>query len=124
MKSCYRLKKKSDFNLVYKRGKSAWNRHFTVILKRNGQQDPRIGFSISKKVGKAVCRNRLKRRLKWICGQNMDWFDPGTDYIVVVRPNAADLSFDELRSSFQHAIKQSKKIKSKSKTKKTGGKQQ
>lgn len=56
----------------------------------------RFGFSISKKVGKAVNRNLLKRRLREICRQHIAAFQPGLDIVLVARENAMELKFNEL----------------------------
>lgn len=65
-----RLRARKDFQAVYRQGRSWANRDVVLYLrKRNGDDapnppHPRIGFVISKKVGKAVVRNRLRRRLR------------------------------------------------------------
>jgi ribonuclease P protein component len=56
----------------------------------------RFGFSISKKTGKAVVRNRLKRILKEICRIKKDWFKEGFDYIIIPRKNAQKKIYREL----------------------------
>lgn len=56
------LRKDTDFQRVYKKNDAFFNRDFTVLIKNNGLNHPRFGFSIGKKVGKANQRNFLKRR--------------------------------------------------------------
>lgn len=61
---------------------------------------PRLGLSVSKKVGSAVKRNKLRRRLKEIfCSAVPDLLD-SADYVISARPPAAEASFEELRDEF------------------------
>ncbi|MDU3154024.1 MAG: ribonuclease P protein component [Anaerococcus hydrogenalis] len=70
MEKQFSLRKNVDFERVYKKSKHYYNRDFTVFIKNNGVNRPRFGFSISKKVGKANQRNKLKRRLRSIVYEN------------------------------------------------------
>ena len=60
------LKKDKDFKKVYKKNFACYNRDFTVLVRENGLDSPRFGFTISKKIGKAHSRNQLKRKLREI----------------------------------------------------------
>ena len=70
MEKQFSLRKNVDFERVYKKSKHYYNRDFTVFIKNNGINRPRFGFSISKKIGKANQRNKLKRRLRAIVYDN------------------------------------------------------
>lgn len=70
-------------------------------LKRNYNYNKRFGFTISKKVGKAVVRNRLKRVLKEICRCNGSCFKDGYDYVLIPRKCAVDKDFNELKEEIQ-----------------------
>ncbi|MEE0777343.1 MAG: ribonuclease P protein component, partial [Bacillota bacterium] len=59
-----RLKKRKDFTKTYKRGKSANGRSVILCYRKTTKPYFRIGFTVSKKVGKAVVRNKVRRRLK------------------------------------------------------------
>ena len=58
------LRKDTDFQRVYRKSDAFYNRDFTILIKKNGLNHPRFGFSISKKIGKANQRNALKRKLR------------------------------------------------------------
>ena len=83
MKANYRLKKNYQYNYVFKKGKVAKTSNF-VLLFCTCAKTTRIGFSISKKTGKAVVRNKLRRRLKNIFSQIYPTLKQG--YNVVVMP--------------------------------------
>ena len=65
----------------------------------------RFGFTITRQVGNAVVRNKLRRRLKAIVGQLADGHArPGHDYVIVVRPAAAALSYQDLAKDVSEAF--------------------
>ena len=61
------LKKNKEFNYIYKKGERVSTEHFTLFVVKSKYEKFKIGFSVSKKLGKANKRNKLKRRLKEIC---------------------------------------------------------
>ena len=60
------LKENSLFRRLYAKGKSAADPQLVIYCRRNGSQENRIGFTVSKKLGHAVVRNRVRRRLREI----------------------------------------------------------
>jgi ribonuclease P protein component len=89
-----RLTRSGDFDAVYRRGKSASGRHLVVYAFRRDDGVPdapaRLGVSVSKKVGGAVERNRLKRVLREQFATFADEFPRGTDFVVIARPGALE----------------------------------
>jgi ribonuclease P protein component len=87
------LKKKQDFKKVYSQGKYAANNFFAAYALANGLQHNRIGITVSRKVGGAVVRNRVKRwvkesyRLLKICGQTVNH-----DFVIIARPVSGQLT--------------------------------
>lgn len=104
MKDCY-LKKNIEFQRVYSARIINGNRTFTLFIKKNNLYIPRVGFTITKKVGNAVTRNKIKRRLREVYRLNYNKVKPGYDYVFVVKKTAVDLSYNELESSFLHVIR-------------------
>ena len=85
LKKEYRLRKRFEFRRVYQRGKMIKNRNFVLYYRPNRLETCRIGFSVSKKIGKAVVRNRVKRRLREACRLHLAEFVKGYDYIFIAR---------------------------------------
>ena len=97
MKKRERLKARKDFANVYRKGR-AWANQFLVLRALpNDLPYHRCGFVASKRVGKAVVRNRLKRRLRE--GLRHLTVQPGWDFVLLARPPAARASYDELREA-------------------------
>ena len=100
-----RLKRSQDFKMVYKKGQSYANRDFVVYLRKNQGAQARVGFSISRKVGKATERNLIKRRLREIIKSLPMILDSHYDIIIIVRKNIKDIAYDSLQKSFVHVLK-------------------
>jgi ribonuclease P protein component len=106
-----RVKKNAEFQKIFKRGKSFANRQFVVYCyAKEGQDDFRIGLSVSKKVGNAVTRNRIKRYIRQSFLEMKDEINPNMDYVIIARHQAATLDFHESKKSLQHVLKIAKMI--------------
>jgi len=89
-----RLTKNLEFIRVYKTGRRLTSPFFTMYIKKNDLKVTRLGVSVSKKVGKSVVRNKIKkRRIKEIIRTNYDHIKQGYDIVVSVRPQAVQLDF-------------------------------
>lgn len=119
MKSDLRLKKNADFIRVYRRGHRAYNREFKIFGKRNGRENNRYGFSISKKMGNAVVRNRIKRQLREIVRLNEEKFPSAYDYVIVPNTLVIGKSYQEIEDRLFHCLNIWIKRKDKRKYKKS-----
>lgn len=105
IKRIYRLKSPKDFRQAYRYGKSIVNSYLVIYYRNNKKEKYRIGFSISKKVGKAVIRNKIKRRLREICRLNENSFPQGLDIIIVARVRVNKVSYAIIEKSVLDLIK-------------------
>ena len=101
-----RLRKPSEFRYVLKSGRRAGDRLLLMSAKRTEGPYNRYGLSVSKRVGGAVARNRVKRRLRELlrgigASDGRDGGKGGWDVVVSARQPAAEASFADLRSSVQ-----------------------
>jgi ribonuclease P protein component len=89
-----RISRSGDFDAVYRRGRSAANRHLVVYAFAREGAPPgapaRLGLSVSRKVGDAVVRNRVKRALREQFAALVPALPPGLDVVVIARPGAAE----------------------------------
>ncbi|MBU7007553.1 ribonuclease P protein component [Phosphitispora fastidiosa] len=80
------LTKRKDFNKVYKGGKTVVDKYLVIYCLPNDIGITRFGFSVGKKIGNAVMRNRIKRIMREICRTNCDIIKEGFDCVIIVRP--------------------------------------
>ncbi len=76
-----------------------------VVCKRaNGLSASRFGFSVSKRVGKATTRNRVKRRMREAVRMQIDLLVPGWDVVFIARPQISMASYGDIESSVTHLL--------------------
>ena len=94
------LKKNSDFRRLYSKGKSAVNPYMAVYCRKNGRGVNRVGYTVSVKLGHAVVRNRVRRRLREIYRLNSPALSSGWDIVVVARMRAVGAEYKRLDAAF------------------------
>lgn len=96
------LKKNKDFQIVYRKGKSYANRFLVMYIRKNDMGKNRLGISVSKKVGNSVVRHRLTRLIRESYRLQEEHFLCGYDIVAVVRVNAKNSTFADMKSALIH----------------------
>ena len=100
-----RLRQRADFIATASGAKAHATGFVLQSRERRDQAPPRVGYTVSKKVGKAVERNRVRRRLREIVRlSGVEGMQPGRDYVVVGRRAALDLTFCRLIDDMSSAL--------------------
>ena len=94
------IKQNYEFRRLYSKGKSCANAYLVVYCRKNRAGRSRIGYTVSNKVGHAVVRNRIRRRLREIYRLNEDMLTSGVDIVVVARVRAAHVPYRRLEQAF------------------------
>ena len=110
MRKAYRVKKEQEFQKVFQTGQSYANRKFVVYVLPKEQEHFRVGISVGKKVGNAVARNAVKRKIRASIFEMREQIDPHVDFIVIARPSVSTLSSQEVYSNLLHVLKLAKII--------------
>ena len=105
MKRADSLKRKKEFRYTYRAGKSQSNRLCALVFAHNRTGRVQIGFSVSKRIGNSVCRNRVKRRMREAVTPLIPSMATGYNVIFVAREAMVDASFSEISGTMQVLLK-------------------
>lgn len=107
LKKQYRLRRNADFRRIYRQSRSLSTKYLVLYPRKVKGSGIRVGFSVSKKVGKAHVRNYYKRRLSEIIRRNFDKLQPGYDLVFVARNPIVELTYGELEKNVVFLLKKS-----------------
>jgi len=94
------LKSNNDFRRLYAKGKCASSHNMVLYCRPNRLRLNRVGITVSAKLGKAVVRNRVRRRLREVYRLNEDKLSPGYDIVLVARGRVKTALFRDLETDF------------------------
>ena len=103
MKTTQSLKGNYSFRRLYTKGKSSVQPAVVLYCRKNGVRQNRLGLTVGTKVGKAVVRNRVRRRLREIYRLHEGEFRQGWDLVVVARSCAAEAAYGDLEMQLLRA---------------------
>jgi len=106
----YRLKSKFEFAKAYKRGQSRANSYLVLYFfvrdkKKTSLGNPRIGFSVSKRIGCAVTRNKIKRRLREAIKPYLHLIRQDVDIIFIARQKIKGIPFSDVEKNMVYLLK-------------------
>ena len=105
LKRRFRLTKRGSFNYVYRKGRSVRGRNVSLIF-TTSKDAPKIGFSVNNKVGHAVVRNKLKRRMRAVVRTYISDIAP-CQAVFAVRSPAGEMTFAEVEREITELLHKS-----------------
>lgn len=109
------LKKNGEFQIIYNSGRKSFGYYSLIFFKRNDSNIKRCGFVVSKKIGNAVCRNRLKRLFREYYRQKEEILKDEYDIIFVAKKTAGEkiktLKFKDIEKDLDKVLKNVKIFK-------------
>ncbi|HEO2930187.1 TPA: ribonuclease P protein component [Streptococcus agalactiae] len=104
MKKTYRVKSDKDFQMIFSRGKNVANRKFVIYYLEKEQKHFRVGISVSKKLGNAVVRNAIKRKIRHVLLSQKTALQD-YDFVVIARKGVEELDYQALEKNLIHVLK-------------------
>ncbi len=100
-----RVRKRSEYRRIQSRGAKVHTRHFIALVLPSlvDAEHARLGITITKKIGNAVQRNLLRRRIREVFRLNRAFFPPSADIVLIAKRGAAEVDFASLRDELRGA---------------------
>lgn len=111
MKRRYRLADKARFRQVRQQGASQAHPVVVLCYLANEETFSRSGFSVSKRIGNAVARNRARRRMSEVVRSLWDMLAPGWDMVWVARPGINEAAFSELQTACARLLRRARLLR-------------
>lgn len=108
MKKKFIIKKNEEFSYIIQKQKPFRMKYFNIFLLPTSNDYCRFGITVSKKIGNAVTRNKIKRRIKNILREKN--YQKKTDCIIMVKKGILDLTYQEIEKNLFFALKTTKMI--------------
>lgn len=90
------VKEHKDFNDIIQSGQVVRNGFYNIYIRKSTLEYPRFGIAVGKKLGNAVYRNKMKRRLRMILTNQKKQFAKGYDYIIIMKEKSKTANYQEL----------------------------
>ncbi|MDD8020230.1 MAG: ribonuclease P protein component [Acidobacteriota bacterium] len=99
-----RIRSKKDFINIYRKGRRLKGRFFHLVFQPNELNYSRLGVVVSKKVGQAAVRNRIKRRFRELFRRNQSLLSGHYDLVFIARPEIRQLDWDRMSEEYRSMI--------------------
>jgi ribonuclease P protein component len=100
-----RLKKRYEFRRAQLSGRRIHTPHFLIVVQPNALRNTRLGITVTKKVGSAVERNRIKRVVREVFRRNRELFPASHDLVFIAKRGSAGIDYGSLLSELNRAAK-------------------
>ncbi|MBQ8748848.1 MAG: ribonuclease P protein component [Clostridia bacterium] len=100
-----RLTKNRHFQYIYKKGSKVYGKDLYIVYATTKIKPCKVGVVVSNKVGKAVKRNKVKRRIRAIVNEILPKLKNDFNYIIVAKPEIIDLDFKKMKSEIYSVFK-------------------
>lgn len=108
MKRYEMVKSHEDFNNIINNGRFIKNNYFVIYYINNESNKNHFGIAVGKKLGNAVIRNKYKRQIRVILDENKNYFNKDKDYIIMIKKNCEELSYQDMNKELSSLIKEIK----------------
>lgn len=105
LKQKYRVRKQKEYDEIFARNQKLRSTNFMVLVHFNDKlKTPKFGIIVSSKVGNAVVRNKVKRRIRELIHSNIDSFQANAEYVFITFPQISNLDFPTLKTEFENIL--------------------
>ena len=111
MDTLLKMKKNAEFKKVYTEGRYYVEKYVVMYIIKNSFDYNKVGYSVSKKIGKAVQRNLTKRRMREIYRTNADGIKKGFDIVFTARAGSAQAEFSDNQKCMESAMFRARLLK-------------
>lgn len=103
MKKIDIIKSSREYTEIINNGKNIKSKNFSIYYRNNNEKN-KYGISIPKKTGKAVIRNKIKRRVKNIIDNNKNSMQSSYDYVIIIRKGILELTYQDMEKELLKLI--------------------
>lgn len=105
------IKERRNFNTIISQKEIfAQSKFFMIYIKKKESEQPKFGIAVSKKIGNAVVRNKLKRQYRRIIDENILLFQKFNDYIIMIKKASLAATFKEISKNVEEILREREDI--------------
>ncbi len=104
MKKYEIVKSPDDFNQIINKGQKVGNKYIIFFYMPTASEKPKFGIAVGKKVGNAVCRNKLKRQMRVLIDQHKLLFKKFNNYIIMIKRECVNIPYNLLEQKFDELL--------------------